>query len=105
MSDAHQFSVHLPRIGCDFNAFGLGEQSGNVSYYYSFNRTQVELLHSLVGRRVVLFSHDTETEVTACEAQIENYRLGWRGAPERSFWFCGFRARAIEGTWYWGPMP
>ena len=65
----------------------------------------MQTLSALVGARVVLYAYDSESEVTACEAVIETCRSGWRGEPEKSFWYCGFRARPVEGSWYNGPTP
>jgi hypothetical protein len=102
--DSCQLNLGLARVGCDFNARGLSEEAEDTCFY-SFSRSQVDLLPSLIGSRVVLFDFDSKTEVTACEALVESYRTGWRGEPEQSFWFCGVRARPVEGTWYWGPVP
>ncbi len=88
---------HLVPIGCDFNAFGLSDEP-NDNCYYSFDRQHVSLLSDLIGKRVLLYSPDSDSEVTYCEAVVEGYRQGWRGEPERSFWFCGFRARPVEGA-------
>jgi hypothetical protein len=54
----------------------------------------------MIGVKVILFSPDTETKATACEAVIERYREGWSGEPEKSFWFCGVRARPVEESWF-----
>jgi hypothetical protein len=104
MSSSNKISPELQRIGCDFNAIGLsGEPNDNC--FYSFEREQVSSLPALVGLRVVLFSLDSPSEVTACEAVIEPYRNGWRGEPMKSFWYCGFRARPVNGSWYNGLAP
>jgi hypothetical protein len=103
-SSGGSLDVNLPRIGCDFNAFGLSEEQEDRCFY-SFDRTQLDLLRSLVGARVVLFAFDAESEITACEAVVEPWRSGWRGEPQKTFWFCGFRARPVEGTWYIGSVP
>jgi hypothetical protein len=102
MSNHKKTSSGLQRIGCDFNAFSLSEERGD-SCFYAFEREYIGGLASLVGSRVLLFAHDSPSEITACEAVIEPYRSGWRGEPNQSFWYCGFRARPVEGTWYSGP--
>jgi hypothetical protein len=104
MSQGHLLNLKLQRIECDFNAVGLSDEP-NDNCFYSFNREHVAQLAALVGARAVLYSYDSHTEVTACEALIETCRSGWRGEPECSFFFCGFRARPIEGSWYSGPVP
>lgn len=102
MPQGQPLNLALQRIECDFNAFGLSDESHD-NCFYSFNREDVPLLASLVGGRVVLYAHDSESEITACEALVEACSSGWQGEPESSFFFCGFRARPIEGSWYNGP--
>ena len=104
MSDDHLLDLALPRIGCDFNAHSLSQEPDDTCYY-SFDREQVSQLSELVGSRVVLFDYDSQTEIVGCEAIIETFETGWRGEIGHSFWYCGFRARPIDKTWYWGPIP
>jgi hypothetical protein len=98
------FDLQLPRLRCDFNTRALSEEPDDECFY-SLDRAEVARLPDLIGQRLVLFDLDSEEEVTACEAILEPYRVGWRGEPEKSFWFCGVRARPIEGSWYWGKTP
>ncbi|WP_158239301.1 hypothetical protein [Uliginosibacterium sp. TH139] len=93
----------LQRIECDFNAVGLSDEP-NDNCFYSFHREQVVLLNALIGAKVILYAHDSPSEITACEAWIEVYRSGWQGEPDQSFMFCGFRARPIEGSWFSGAV-
>ena len=97
-------NLQKPRFRCDFNARGLSDEPDD-DCFYSFDRSEVARLPEVVGQRVVLFDFDSDHEITACEAVIEAYRTGWRGEPNASFWFSGFRARPVEGTWYWGRAP
>lgn len=85
-------------IECDFNAFGLSDEPED-NCFYSFDRQRVAELVSLIGAKVILFSPDTDTTSTACEAIIEPYREGWRGEPGKSIQFCGVRARPVAGSW------
>ena len=94
--------LSLPRIECDFNTMGLGGEERN-DCIYSFSRSMVPMLR--VGITCILYSFDTDSEITACEAVIEPYKIGWKGDSGASFYFCGFRARPLEDTWYWGPIP
>ena len=94
----------LPRIGCDFNARGLSDEP-NDTCYYSFDKRDVEKLKSMQGRRVLLYSYDTDTDVTTCEAVVEPHVEGWLAGKKGSVWLCGARARPIEETWYQGPTP
>lgn len=98
-----KLNLSLPRIDCDFNAYALSNELDD-NCYYSF-RADIDRLASLVGEVVVLFDYDAPSEITACEAVIERHEQGWRGDPERSFWFCGWRARPIDGTWFSGAIP
>jgi hypothetical protein len=95
--------LSLPKIECDFNAVGLGDEDKDGRCFYSFFRRDLPLLKA--GARCILYSFDTQDEITACEALIEPYRTGWRGEAGNSFYFCGFRGRPFEDTWYWGVIP
>ena len=95
------FNPALPRIWCDFNAVGLGDEQDDPCFY-SFGRGDVAHLSSLVGCAVVLYQEDTDTDVTACTASVETFREGWRGEPFKSVRYCGFRARPHDGTWFSG---
>jgi hypothetical protein len=94
----------LPRIGCDFNACGLSDEP-NDACYYSFDRKEIDVLKSMFGRRVLLYSYDSKTDIAACEAVVEPYIEGWLGGKEGSVWLCGVRARPIAATWYYGVVP
>jgi hypothetical protein len=96
--------LQMPRLRCDFNARALSDEPDDECFY-SFDRAEVSRLPDLVGMKVVLFDLDSDEEITACEAVVEVYRTGWRGEADASFWFCGFRARPIDASWYWGRRP
>jgi hypothetical protein len=102
LSDA-TLNWSLPRIGCDFNAFGLSDENDDTCFY-SFDRSQINILPALTGATIILFDYDSEAEIVACEAILERFRTGWREEPEHSFWYCGFRARPVKNAWYWGKI-
>lgn len=91
--------LSLMKIECDFNSMGIGGDD----CIYDFYRRELHKLR--VGARCILYSFDSETEITACEAAIESFIHGWKGMPGDSFFFCGYRARPFENTWYWGIIP
>ena len=98
--DGKQLDWTLPKSECDFNTMGLGDEGSCI---YGFAREALPLLK--VGMRCIMYSFDSEDEITACEAIVERYEDEWKGEPEKSFRFCGFKARTFEDEWYWGAVP